>query len=229
MPAQLESTSASGLGGTGGDLSWSHTIGNLGSNGLILVAGIGREESGEQNPEHINAVYFNGIAMTPVAESGDGETAGELWELHGVQVPAAGTYTVTINYSDSPKQAEKKRGVCAAFRNVFAQAAEASNQMATSSGGNQSLSITPLTPNALVVAAHWWRVGFVESSYAAGFTQAVVNRGDNAAGVSLYYKNVTVPASTSFNVDAGNTESQGILMGAFRSTKRGGGFLAHFM
>lgn len=220
MVPQLQASAASGLGGTGGDLSWNMTIPNLGKNGLIIIAWLGREEGGEQSPEEINAVYFNGVQCTIGQEANRNETGSGFAYLTGASIPAAGTYACVLNFQDNPKQAEKKRGVSAAFTNVKSQAPEVTTQ-ATGSGGSPSVAITPLTNNALVIASWGWRVGFAET-WTWG-TSIVTSRGDNSAGISLAYSVIATPAAQTVSVGATNPEDWGLAVGSFamQSQQRG--------
>lgn len=221
----IDNVSASGLGGTGSEnLSWSHTIGNLGKNGLIIVGAIGREESGEQNPEEINQITFNGVVMTKVLDANRNETGVTMWELHGDSVPAAGTYTVNVNYKDSPKQAEKKRGVCASFRNVQRLSPQEQSTNATADSGQMSLSLTPQSKNALFVGVYGWRVGFAYTLN-TGQVEAVTNRGDNSAGVSILYQIVPLPVSTTLTITPNNSETEGMIIATFKGNQIGGGGL----
>lgn len=223
----LDSYAASGLGGVSGDLAWQITIGNLGKNGLIAIAWLGREEGGEQNPEEINAVSFNGINCPIIREENNQETGHGMAILRGASLPGPGTYTVSLNFQDSPKQAEKKRGVVAAFRNIRDETYEAINGSAGASGA-RSAPVTTLTPNALVIASFGWRVGFAET-WSGGMTPIVTSRGDNSAGVSLAYAIKEVPGLITPSCDAGNTESDGMVAAVYKPAKDRAGMLTAFL
>lgn len=226
MTPLLRASAASGLGGTGGDITWSMTIPDLGKNGLIVIAGIGREEGGETNPEEINVCYFNGVYLTRILDANINETGTGMYYLQYPNIPAAGTYTAGINFKDSPKQAEKKRGVSAAFSNIRIQAPEASNAT-TGSGSPRSNSITPTTNNALVLGSWGWRVGFANSW--SGLTEIVTSRGDNSAGISLGYTVKAPPGAVSVTASATNPEDNGLVLAAFAPAKDQGGFLLNMV
>ena len=224
----LDSYAASGLGGTGGDITWSHEIlGNLGKNGAMFIAGMGAETGGEQNPEEINVCYIV-VSGTPryftrIADANNSETGSGLYVLQGSSVPPPGIYTCGINFKDSPKQAERKRGVSAAFRNVLNQSAEASGSDA-GTNSPRAVNLTPISKNALVVASWGWRVGFAET-WGWG-TPIVTSRGDNSGGITLAYSVVTTPALQSISCGATNPESNGMVAAAFKPSKdQGGGFI----
>lgn len=187
----------------------------MGKNGLIVVAWLGREEGGEQNPEEINQITFNGVPLA-LWEANINETGGGIAYLYGVNVPIAGTYTISLNFQDSPKQAEKKWGVAAAFSRIKPQEPEAQARN-TKSGNTNSLSITPLTGNALVVASWSWRVGFA-NTWGWG-TEIVTARGDNQGGVTLAYAVVNVPAAQTVSCTATNPEDNGLAALAFAMRK----------
>lgn len=214
MAAILDSIS-SGSVGNASSLSWTHTILNpSGARGAIYVAAIGREQTGDQDPEHITSITFNGTSMTSVQNTGSEQTAGCLYVLTGTSVPGVGNYTVTVNYQGSGT-AEYHRGVCAVFRSVKNQATEATNSFTSSfSTGRQQVSTNTLTNNALVIGVHWWRVGFAETQY-SDFTHLITDRGDNAAGVSMWYKTKTTPGLVTLDLDGGNTESHGLYIASF--------------
>lgn len=227
MPAIIDSTSVSGLGGTGSEnLGWTHNIGSVGMNGLIVVAAVGREQSGEENPEEINQITFNGVVM-PFLQANLSQTGVAVGFLYGANIPVAGAYNVNVNYKDSPKQAEYKRGVCAVFRNVFNQNYEA-QIVTTHSGNGTSTALSTLTNNALLLAIYGWRVGFVQSNVAGGLDEVVTNRGDNQAGITIYKKIVPIPASTTVTFDAVNPEDNGLILTSWRASKAGGGLIGSF-
>lgn len=217
MPAVLAAT-AQGSVGNASVLTFNMTIPSLGGNGLILVAGMGREQTGDENPEHPQSATFNGIAMEVVLESGSEQTAGALFALRGPSIPPAGTYSVSIFYSGN-NTAEFHHGVAAAWRRVRNQVNEAENIFTSSSEtGRRVVSLSSLTNNALVVGVHWWRVGFGETQY-SDLTHIITDRADNQGGISMYAKSAQLPGIQSFDVDAGNTESQGLFIAAWETMK----------
>ena len=147
IPA-FDAVSSAALGSTG-SLSWSHSLGALGSNGVIVV-GIETKNGGN----NISGVTFNGIAMTPVVSDGAGVTYGTLFELHGIAVPPTGVYTIVATFSGWSGGAHGSAGGCISFKNIKNQNAEAS---ALTNGGSTrpiSQNITTISINALVVAIY---------------------------------------------------------------------------
>lgn len=212
MIPQLQASAASGLGGTGGDIQVNITIPNLGRYGLVVIGWVGAETGGETNPEEINVTYFNGQYADGYIEANTNETGGGFSYFYGSKIPAAGTYLCGANFQDSPKQAERKRIVVAAFSNVKSQVPEIT-QTATGSGSPRSLSITPLTSSALVIASWSWRTGFAQT-WGWG-TEIVTSRGDNSSGVSFAYAVIETPAAQSVSISATNPEDNGLAAGAF--------------
>lgn len=225
MPALLDSTSQGSVGNAS-SLSWSHTIGSLGAQGLILVLAMGREQTGDNDPEHPVSATFNGVAMTQIINTANDQTAGVLFAIRGSQCPGPGTYTITVNYQGNGT-AEFHHGVSAAFKRVRDQAVEGTNQNTTSSGGRKQVTLTPLSKNALVIGAYWWRVGFALTQY-SDFTHLVTDRVDNQGGAALYYKIVQIPDLITFDVDGGNTETNSLMIASWESGKALGGLLTSF-
>lgn len=212
MVPQLQASASSALGGTGSsDLNWNMTIPNLGKNGLIIISWLGKEEAGEENPEEINAVSFNGVGMT-IIEANENQMGSGFAYLTGSQIPPAGTYACHLNFQDSPKQAEKKRGASAAFTNVKDQAPEA-QQVSTGTTAPRSLNLTPLTSNALVVASWGWSNGYAET-WGWG-TKITASRGDGTAGASLAYAVIATPALQAISCNATDPGTNGMASASF--------------
>ena len=221
----LPDSIASGTGSVASEnVSWNHTIGNLGKTGLIVISWLGAETGGEQNPEEINQVTFNGVVCEIVREANRNETGAGMAILRGANIPPAGTYVVNLNFQDSPKQAERKRGVSAAFKYIKDQYPEAVNS-GTFSGSPSSqgapIPITPLTNNALVVGTFGQRTGLSFSW--SGLTELVTNRADNGGGVSIAYLVVPTPATQNVNVFATNPEDCGLVLASFPFQRVSGG------
>jgi len=231
MLPRLVASAASGLGGTGGDIQWNMTVPYLPRGSIVFIAGLGREENGEQNPEEINVCYFNGQYLNRILDANNQETGhGLYYYVVPVGGLAAGTYTCGINFKDSRKPAEKKRGVSCAFANLLPQA-PASSTVATS--GDNSASITnasTLTPVALLIVSCGWRVGFAET-WGGNVTPIVTSRGDNQGGVSLAYAIVTSPTNPiTVTCNCGNSESKGMVAASFTKGKdKGINFLGDFV
>lgn len=217
MSALLVSSFAGYVGGGTSTCQYAVTVPALGSHGLIITAFMGREQTGDQNPEHVNGADVGGVPMLEIADTGSNETAGGAYIIQGLDCPPAGNYTMTNHYTGS-NWAEHHRTVLAFFRKVRDVPVEASNTNTTNQGGNKSVSVQPITQNALIIATHWWRVGFAENPAGPqgnSFIHINTSRGDNTAGQSMWYKNQLVPVQQTFTVDAGNTEDQGLYIFAF--------------
>lgn len=214
MSAILVSSFAGYVGGGTSTCQYSVTVPPMGSHGLIIVAFMGREQTGDHDPEHVNGADIGGVPMTVIADTGVEETAGGAYVIQGLDCPPAGNYTMTNHYKGS-NWAEHHRTVLAFFRKVRDVPVEASNTHTTNIGGVNQVTVQPLTQNALIIATHWWRVGFAEGTPSSDFIHVNTSRGDNTAGQSMYYKNQLVPVSTTFRIDAGNTEQQAFYIFSF--------------
>ncbi len=216
---------ASGTGnGSSENVNWNHTIGNLGKTGLIVISWLGADTNGEENPEEINQVSFNGIVCDIVREANRNATGAGMAILRGSKIPPAGTYVVNLNFQDSPKQAERKRGVSAAFKYLKDQAPEADNA-GTYSGSPSDhgapLPLTTLTKYALLVGTFGQRTGLGFSW--SGLTELVTNRADNDGGVSIAYLVVPTPSTQNINIFAVNPEDCGLVLASFPFQRVSGG------
>lgn len=218
MPAILDAYSH-GSGGGASTLTFNHTIGNLGRNGLIIVAALGRESEGQTNPEEITGITYNGVAMTLVSNANGGESGYTMYELHGTNVPVAGTYSVVVTYSGTgtPNQAY---GICASFRNVKNQTWE-DKDFSVQTSGTISTTVTTLTKNALVVGMWGERTA---ASYTKDTDQTLIyERTDGQGLLILVYKTVVTPGNETFQISPSNSEQEGMVLAAFETvTPRGG-------
>lgn len=209
----------SGVSVDGGvsSISGSMTIGNLGKNGLVVICAIGREQTGDHDPEEINNITFNGIPMELIFNANRNEFGCTMYVLRGASIPPAGTYTVQVNYKGS-NTAEFHKAVGASFKYVKDQVAEVSNHSEWSDGSHGSgAPHSTLTNNALVIACWGWRVGFAETwSYG---TPLVTLRVDNQAGITMSYAIEPTPRSFFINCNATNPEDNGIIAASFAFQK----------
>lgn len=216
MRPVLDSTSSTTAGGGSSTLSWSHTLGSLGSNGLIIVVGIGEETGSDQNPEEVSGITFNGVAMTRINDEANiNQHGSSMYELHGSSVPVAGTYTVTVTYKGSGTP-DTRLGMCASFRNVYNQAVEASDRSTGDPGSSpRTVSVTTISRNALVVS-YWSQRTINSYSLNTGQTEAVaVNQGSTGRG-SLYYEVVTTQGVSTLSISPSNPESNSMVIAAFK-------------
>lgn len=231
MIPRILATGASGQGGTGSsDVTWGMTVPFLPKGTIIFIAGVGREEGGEQNPEEINGCFIWVGAeqrwLTRIFDANNQETGHGLYYY---VVPtgglAAGSYTCGVNFKDNPKQAEKKRGVSVAIGNLLPQAPLSSVQSAGSDNSVQITNASTTVVNALLIVSCGWRVGFA-ATWSGNVTELVTSRGDNAAGVSIAYAIVETPTSPiNITCNGGNTESKGMVAASFAPGKDKGGAL----
>ncbi len=219
MLAAPESTSSAHSGSqTNENLSWTHVLGS--GVKLIVVGGIGKETGGEQNPEEINTITFNGVSMTkhPSGDANNDQTGVSFYYLTGANIPVAGSYTVNINYKDSPKYPNAKAGVCASWRTIKNAAPEAYGVRVQSNGSpDPAVTLITLTGGALLVAVYGVRTG-----EPIIFTQGVdmqvesPNNGGEDTAVAIGARIISAPASVTVTVDPNNPESNGLLVAAFR-------------
>lgn len=100
----LDAQGGNTVAGTNGPVSFSHTIGDGGNR--MLVVGTGQECAPGTTPV-ISSVTYDGITMHVAADSGVAnfggtESRGYLFYLLDDELPAAGTYTVSITWASTP-------------------------------------------------------------------------------------------------------------------------------
>ena len=222
MSAVLESTSYAHSGSqTNENLDWTHTLGDLGSRGLIIVGAVGKETGGEENPEEVNQILFNGVACT-LLEANREQSGFAVGYLLASNIPVAGVYNVRINFHDSPKYPNAKKGFVMAFRGLKNEAPEATNSN-TQASGNMTLPITSLTKNALLVGMYGHRTG---NSYSFTTDQTIAvdvpNTGGENTGAVGFYKNIVVPTTDNITVNPSNSESEAIIALVFATRKEAG-------
>ena len=134
-------------------LSWTHTIG--GGQSRILVVGLGAEDSSAGQIE-IDTIEYNGVAMDPVAGSSKSVSSGsptyymktDLYYLLENELPASGSYTVTVTYFG---EINRICGGSISLENVTQEPAEAGNTNSHSSASSISTNITTVTDGAWIV------------------------------------------------------------------------------
>lgn len=236
LPRLISTASGAYAGGGTSDVSWSHNISQIGKNRLFVLGGAAVETGGEQNPEEINVSYVQdaaayGLRFDPVGGDGNSQEfgSGAFYWLDNVLPTTFGNKTVGINCKDSPKYAERHRGCSAYFTNVRQQAPEAKGRSVGSSGG-RSVSITTLTPNALVIAMYASRNGIPSPTWGGGVAQIAYSDGNPGVGVYLAFMVKGTPGEVTITANATNPEDNALIVAAFAPAKdQGGGFLPQFM
>jgi len=133
-------------------LSWSHTIGGGGNR--ILIVGVENEDDVAADMV-VSSVTYNGVAMSLVTGSqasvgSDPMNKTALYYLLDADLPAAGSYTVTVAYAG---QNTRHCAGAISLANVAQQAAEAVAVNSNSNASAISTNITTLTDGAWVVDA----------------------------------------------------------------------------
>ncbi len=230
MNPTLDNTSSGYNGSSGNSLSWNHTIGNLGSAGLILVA---LESEWFNNPSNpYTSVTFNGVAMTRVgsAASYGGSHVGfvELWALWGNSIPVGGTYTISA--TGQTPNSNSRMGTCASFRNLKAQNAEATHTSAGSGTNPLTNSLTTLTNNALLVTAYGSQ-NTPNATSTTGDTRAVITDGGSGeqSECALFYRLAGLAGSKSVSLSVNNPEGEAMITASFVPAQGGGASLINIL
>jgi alpha-L-rhamnosidase len=175
----FDSNSSNYASNEGNTVSWSHTIGS--DPNRVLVVGVAAEDPCV-NDLVVSSVKFNGVSMTFVPSSSItvGSTTRmktDLYYLLDGNLPAAGTYTVTVTYAG---QVDNRNGGAVSLAYVKQQAPEAVITNSNSNSGTISTNITTLTNGA-------WVVDVVGSGNPGSFTttaSGMVERWDVSADSS---------------------------------------------
>ena len=221
MAIEHDATSSATSNTGNATLSWSHTLGNVGSTGLIIVAAGGEEISGGSSNQNITGVTFDGVSMTAVGSASRTDShsvTGALYELRGANVPSAGTYTVVVSYSSANHDASAAG--CMSFKGVKDQAREAVQTTTAQGGSSLSRSITTLTDNALIVAAY-------SSQNTPNATSTTSDtRAFRAVPGSIeqmetcgFYRTQASAGATSVAVSVSNPESQTLVVACYEAEK----------
>lgn len=225
MAVEFDAVSSATSNTGNSTLSWSHTLGSVGSNGLVIVAAGGEEISGGSSNQNITGVTFNGVAMTLVGTTNRVDShsvTNALYELRGSSVPAAGTYNIVVSYQSANHDASAAG--CMSFSGVKDQAREAV-QVANAQGGSSlGQAITTLTDNALIV-----------SSYSSQNTpNATSTTSDTRAFRAVpgsteqmetcgFYRIQASAGATSVSVNTSNPESQALVVACYEAAAAQGG------
>jgi len=144
-PSEPKVVSSSSSSVTTSDtLSWSHTIPGGEHRGLLVS--IVQEDIG--GLKSVSSVTFNGYALSPCGVQNHQINQVSLWYLLDSDLPAAGTYTVTVTMSASTAGI---LGAAVSLHNVAQSAPEAFSGNIFNQATSFSSSIATLSPNALVV------------------------------------------------------------------------------
>lgn len=155
MPAPTIDAVSTATSGVTGTLSWSHVLGS-GSNRKVQVL-----TSLETNPGltmTASGVTFNGTAMTQV--SGANVTVNEdpgsfmrcqTWYIDEADLPAAGTYTITVSYTGEGSVMAKMATAISLIDAAQGAPEASATGSATVDGTNITVSITTVTDNALII------------------------------------------------------------------------------
>lgn len=233
IPRLISASNGAYSNGGTSDVSWTHNIEATGINRLFIVAGANVETGGEQNPEEINVAYVGGASAygTRFDAGGDGNSqefgSGAYYWLNNTLPAAFGNQTVGTNAKDSPKYAERHRGVSAYFANVRQQAPEASGRDVSNTNSTRSVTITTLTPNALVVAMYANRNGIPSPTWGGtvSVTQICTNDGSPGVGLYLAYLVKAAPGSLTITASATNPEDNALIVAAWAPAKDRGAIL----
>jgi hypothetical protein len=160
----FDNTSSASSSTDGATLSWSHTIGS-GSNRMLIVGVCGLDTS--TSDLVISSVKYNGASMSFVSGSSVTLTTStsrktELYYMLNSDLPAAGTYTVTVTYSGN---VTNRSAGAISLTGVAQQAREAVATTSTGTVNSTTIStdITTLTNGA-------WVVDIIGSGSAGSFT-----------------------------------------------------------
>jgi polygalacturonase len=178
-------------------LTWQHTLGTGGSRAVVISVGQTDTAASPDPSSVVTSVLFNGIYATPVPNSiiyggTSGSVQTQLFYLLESELPAAGTYTITVNLAGAVTGVQ---GGAVSFLNVNQGPPEAVMTHKDTSGADLiSTAITTLTNNAVVV-------DIVEDNNVAALTansgQSVVFSASAASG--------TGGSSVKFTPTAGST------------------------
>lgn len=227
MAAVFDATSNPTTAGTS-DLSWTHTLGNLGATGLITVV-----VEVENSSNNITGATFNGVAMTLVVTDGAAGTGGNftnLYELHGANVPAAGNYTVTATFSAFDGSQNSRAAGAMSFGGIKAQVAEATASVNGNATSPLAVNITTVTPNALVVAGYGNQNGTVPSFSTGEIDKfdAIPASGEQSIATGAY-KTVVAPGATSTSLTVSNPEAEALVLASFAIALDVSGDFAYFI
>jgi polygalacturonase len=135
-------------------LSWNHTLGGGTSRAVVIAVGQTDSAASPDPSSVVTSVMFNGVYATPVPNSiinggTSGSVQAQLFYLLESELPAAGTYTITVTLAGS---VEGIQGGAVSFSNVNQAGPEAVITHRDTSGADLiSTAITTLTNNAVVV------------------------------------------------------------------------------
>ena len=135
-------------------ISWQHTLGSGGSRAIVISVGQTDTVASPDPSSVVTSVLFNGIYATPVPNSiiyggTSGSVQAQLFYLLEPELPAAGTYTITVNLAGAVGGVQ---GGAVSFINVNQGPPEAVMTHRDTSGADLiSTAITTLTNNAVVV------------------------------------------------------------------------------
>lgn len=227
MVAKLDSTSTGVSGVTGSTLSWTHTL--IGKASLIVV-GIQAEFIGGDAPgAYATSVTFNGVGMTLIARdvgSGSHTSRVEMFALWGVNVPAAGGYTVAVTY---PGNSQSRVGGGLAFKQTKGLTAEASTTANGNGGGSFGTNLTTVTGNALLISIYGSQnipSATSTTGDTLGFT-AVPGSGELSECDGFYRIAPTIGSNT-VTLTVANPEGQAIILASF-ATKSGHNWIGKFL
>lgn len=216
--------SATGANGSGAaTLSFNMTIGALGGNGLIVVVAEGETVAGGSSNQDITGITFNGVAMTLVASdknTGSHSCSVAMYELHGANVPAAGTYSVVVSYTNGSN--DSQAAVCMSFRGIKPQVKEAAVTTNANGTNDLSLAITTVTSNALVVAGYGNQNSGTTTftTGESGSFSAVPGSGEISIAFAGY-KTVATAGAVTTTVHNGNPETEALLLASFAISSDG--------
>jgi len=140
--------------GTASTLSWQHALGAGGSRAVVIAVGQTDTLASPDPSSVVTSVLFNGVYATPVPNSivyggTSGSVQTQLFYLLESELPAAGTYTVTVNLAGTVAGIQAG---AVSFINVNQAGPEAVVIHKDTSGADLiSTAITTLTNNAVVV------------------------------------------------------------------------------
>lgn len=184
--------------GSASTLSWQHVLGAGGNRAIVIAVGQTDTIASPDPSSVVTSVTFNGIYATPVPNSiiyggTSGSIQTQLFYLLESELPAAGTYTVTVNLAGTVGGLQAG---AVSFFGVQQGGPEAVITHRDTSGADLiSTSITTLTNNAVVVDS-------VENNNVAAFTantgQTVAWTGSatSGTGASSYKMTPTAGATT---------------------------------
>jgi|SRR6185312_10887015 len=221
MGALLDNVSTGNNNTSSSSLSWSHTLGSLGGSGLIIVGVEGETTTSNYGNSIVSGVTFNGVSMTKVVENGNNGGSNavhvSLWELHGSNVPGAGSYTVSVSYTGATIS---QAAGALSFKNVLPQTAEASSSVSLNGNSSPSDSVTTLTPNALLVSIYGSQntpVATSSTSDTEGF-HSIPGTAEQSE-CDGFYRTVVLPASSTVTLSAANPEAEAMVTASFATAQ----------